>query len=449
MDQRPVLVDDVYMFGQDGRAGSGWVAGIAGLLAVVLLAAVGVAALRSDTASADTVLARGSDARVVLADGSAAAVEVGDRIPTGATVTAGRTGAELETRDRVVHLGGGTEVTVRDGVRQVLRRGFVLVDASDDAPGVELETTAATVTTADDSLVRVDGGLLVRVGVLRGDAAAVRPTARRTSTELPTYYQVQVAPGALPGASTPFVLTPGDAYERLLASDLVSADEDLTALASRLDTDGSAGRVVMTALRSDVPAGPALAAGAPGSEGTLGYLIATAAPGTDPLVERYAKVRGLRELGGSWGVVAAIVRAEVGRVGAALGALLDPDTVPVLAGGTLDLSAVLDPSSSTPGDEPAAPADPSEPGAQPRPTQGSGGGNAPQPTASPTPAPGPADPVVDVVEEVVDTVLDLVSPSPSSTPLLPVPLPPVPAQLPAAPSPVPTLAPLQLPVLPL
>lgn len=437
MDRRAGPVDDVHMFGQDGRAGSGWVAGVAGLLAVVLLTAVGVAALRSDTASADTVLARGSDARVVLEDGSAVAVEVGDRIPAGATVTAGRTGAELETRDREVHLGGGTEVTVRDGARQVLRRGFVLVDAS-DAPGVELETAAATVTTADDSLVRVDGGPLVRVGVLRGDAAGVRPTARRTSTELDTYFQVQVAPGALPGATTPFVLTPGDAYERKLASELVSADEDLTALASRLDTDGGAGRVVMTALRSDVPTGPALAAGAPGSEGTLGYLIAAAAPGTDPLAERYTRVRELRDLGGSWGVVAAIVEAEVGRVGAALGALLDPDTVPVLAGGALDLDAVLDPSGSgTTDPERGDLAPPSDRDGRPRPTSPPGDDGEPEPTESPAPPPGPADPVVDVVEEVVETVLDLVSPSPA--PLVTVP------QLPVV-VPTPTLLPL--PVLP-
>lgn len=440
------------MLGQDGRAGTGWVAGIAALLAVVLLTAVGVAALRSDTASADTVLARGSDARVVLGDGSPASVEVGERIPTGATVTAGSTGAVLETRDREVHLGGGTSVTVRDGVRQVLRSGFVLVDAS-DAPGVQLETVAATVTTADDSLVRVDGGPLVRVGVLRGDAAGVRPTARRTSTELPTYYQVQVVPGALPGVATPFALSPGDAYERDLASELVSADEDLTALASRLDMDGGAGRVVMTALRAAVPTGPVLAAGAPGSEGTLGYLIAAAAPGSAPVGERYAAVRGLRELGGSWGVVAAIVEAEVERVGAALGALLAPDTVPVLAGGELDLSAVLDPSSgeSAP-DVPGGPDAPNAPDAAPRPSSGSGGGA--RPTSSPTPAPGPEEPVVDVVEEVVDTVLDLVSPSPQP-PLVPVPLPPVtsPQPVPAGvPTPVPTLAPelpLQLPTLPL
>jgi len=445
MDQRGRRADDVHMLGQDGRAGSAGVAGIAGLLALVLLTAVGVAALRIDTASADTVLERGSDARVVLEDGTASAVEVGDRIPTGATVTAGRTGAVLETRDRRVHLGGGTEVTVRDGVRQVLRRGFVLVDAAGGAPGVELETAAATVTTADSSLVRVDGGPLVRVGVLRGDAAGVRPTARRTTTELATYFQVQVAPGALFGAATPFALTPGDAYERELASELVSADEDLTALASRLDTSGAAGRVVMTALRSDVPTGPALAAGAPGSEGTLGYLIATAAPSTDPLAERYTEVRELRDLGGSWGVVAAIVDAEVGRVGAALGALLDPDTVPVLAGGPLELDPVFDPdgsSTGTPDQEPAGPADPADPDRQPGPTSppGGGGGGDPEPTAEPTPSPGPADPVIDVVDKVVDTVLDLVSPSPA-------PLIVVPRQVPLlAPSPTPSLS-VQLPPL--
>ena len=427
------------MLGQDGRAGSAWVAGVAGMLALVLLTAVGVAALRSDTASADTVLEKGSDARVVLEDGSAAVVEVGERIPTGATVTAGRTGAELETRDRVVHLGGGTAVTVRDGVRQVLRGGFVLVDASDDAPGVELETAAATVTTADDSLVRVDGGPLVRVGVLRGDAADVRPTARRTTTELDTYYQVQVAPGALPGAPTPFVLTPGDDYERRLASELVTADEDLTALASRLDTDGGAGRAVMASLRSDVRTGPALPAGAPASEGTLGYLIATAAPSTDPVGERYTEVRELRDLGGSWGVVAAIVGAEVGRVGAALGALLEPGTVPVLAGGPLDLEEVLAPTSGSTDEEPSGPDSPSDPAPQPQPTRSSGSSD-PEPTAPPTTPPGPADPVTEVVEEVVDTVLDLVSPSPA--PVITVPL-----QVPVvAPTPLATLQ-VQLPPL--
>lgn len=421
-------------------------AGVSGLLALVLLAAVGVAALRSDTASADTVLQRGSDARVVLQDGSEAAVEVGDRVPTGATVTAGRTGAVLATRDREVHLGGSTAVTVVDGARQVLRSGFVLVDASGDAPGVELETAAATVTTSDDSLVRVDGAPLVRVGVLRGDAAAVRAAARRVTSRVPTYFQVQVATGGLPGTTSPFVLTPGDAYERDLAADLVRADEDLTALASRLDTDGSAGRVVMTALRTDVPAGPPLPVGAPGSEGTVGYLIAAASPGARPLSDRYVRVRELRDAGGSWGVVAAIVAADVDRVGAALSALLQPGTVPVLAGGPLDVGSLLVPGGgSAPQDGSGTQGD--EPGDQPRRPGGGGGGGGgggrgggstprPMPTAvTSSPAPGELDPVLDVVDEIVDRVLDVVSPSPS--PAAPLPAPdkaPVPAPSAAAPA---------------
>ena len=235
--------DDVHMLGQDGRAGTGWVAGIAVLLAGVLLTAVGVAALRSDTASADTVLARGDDARLVLVDGTSRAAVVGERVQRGATVTAAGSGAVLETRGRRVHLGASAAVAVLDGARQALREGFVMVDAS-GAPGLELRTAAATVTTQDDSLVRVDGGPLVRVGVLRGDAASVRAADRRATSDVRTYRQVQVPRSGLPGAESPFVLTPGDRYERELAVELVRADEDLTALASRLDSDPGVGRVV-------------------------------------------------------------------------------------------------------------------------------------------------------------------------------------------------------------
>lgn len=429
------------MLGQDGRTDSGWVAGVAGLLAVVLLAAVGVAALRSDTASADTVLSRGADARLVLADGSSRAAVEGERVPRGATVAAGPSGAELTTRDREVHLGGDTRVTVVDGARQELRSGFVMVDAS-EAPGLELRTAAATVTTQDDSLVRVDSGPLVRVGVLRGDAAAVRAASRRATSDVPTYFQVQVAPGSLPGAVTPFVLTPGDAYERDLASELVRADEDLTALAARLDTDGRVGQVVMAALTEQVAA-PVPAPGTRGSEGTLGYLLATASTDRGDVAARYTRVRELRETGGSWGVVAAIVDAEVSRVSAALGALLEPGAVPVVAGGPLDLDAVLDPAFG-----PAPSAQDPAPAPQPTRRSGDGGGGGQQPTAPPSPSPGPLDPVEDVIQDVVDTVLDLVSPSPTPVrPPAPVTVPPAPPPpvLPAPP--VPPLPPLPLPTL--
>lgn len=391
------------MPGQDGRASTGWVAGISVLLAGVLLSAVGVAALRGSTAAADTVLARGTDAVLELEDGGSRPAVEGERVPRGATVRAGRTGAELDTRGRRVHLGAATAVTVVDGARQVLRAGFVMVDSS-DAPGLELQGPAATVTTAEGSLVRVDGGSLTRVGVLRGDAAAVRATGRRASAEVPSYFQVQVATGGLPGSTTPFVLTPGDAYERRLAADLVGADEDLNALGSRLDAGGEAGRVVLAAVEEELD-------GSSAPEAPLAYLVASAARSGGDLPARFADVRRLRAEGGSWGVVAAIVAAPVGRVSAALDALLDPGSAPVLAGGggTLDLAAVLDldgdgssdGGSSTPG----APAGPS-----PRPPSG-GGGSTPSP--SPSPSPSVTDPVTTVVDEVVDTVLDLISPSPS------------------------------------
>ena len=427
-------------------------AGIAALLACVLLTAVGVAALRTDTASADTRLT-GGEAVFELPDGTSTEAAEGDRVPLGATVRAGRTGAELSTRDREVHLGADTAVTVLDGVRQVLRAGFVMVDAS-DAPGVELAGAAATVTTQDDSLVRVDAGPLLRVGVLRGDAASVRAAGRRATTEVPTYYQVQVPNGGLPGPTTPLVLT-GDAYEQKLAADLVTADEDLNALASRLDSGGT-GRVVLAALRSDVPA---VATEAGGSESTLGYLIATAAEG-ESLGDRYAMVRGLRADGGSWGVVAAIVSAEVREVSAALSELLGPGTAPALATGPLDVNAVLgfgsaaapgaggDDTSTTDPSRPTGPSGPGTDGEQPP----SGGGSEPPPSSPPRPTDPVTDPLPDPVEEpvedVIGTVLDIIS-SPTPAPALPK-LPvtsPVTAPVPA-PSPVSVPLPVPLPSLP-
>ena len=403
------------MPGQDGRASTGRVVGVAVLLAAVLVSAVGVAALRSDTAGADTVLVRGEGATLALADGTSRPARVGERVPSGATVRAGVTGAELRTRDREVLLGGSTAVTVLDGVRQELLSGFVMVDAT-DAPGLELATPAAEVTTADDSLVRVDAGSLLRVGVLRGDAAAVRAVGRRATAEVDTYFQVQVPTGGLPGSASPFVLTPGDAYERRLAADLVRADEDLNALAARLDSDGSAGRAVLAALTEDV-AGVQVAAG---SEGAVAYLIARASDESD-LPSGYARVRELRADGGSWGVVAAIVSAPVDDVSAALGALLDPGTVPVVASRPLDAESVLDLGGDRTDGRPGSPVLPGRP--QPSPPTGGGGSGAPEP--SPSPSPGPTEPVDDVVDEVVDTVTELIEPSPSPSPSSPGVLAPV------------------------
>lgn len=402
---------------------------IAVLLAGVLLSAVGVAALRSDTASADTVLQTGPDAVLVLADGGSRPAVEGEKVPPGTTVRAGRAGATLVTRGREVLLGGDTVVTVVDGARQSLERGFVMVEAA-DAPGLDVRTAAATVTAPEDALVRIETGPLTRIGVLRGNPAQVRPTGRRSTTVVPTFYQVQVPAGGLPGAAGPYVLTPDDRYERELAGDLVRADADLRALASRLDAGGAAGTVVLASLREAVPADRSSATRAPASERALGYLIATASPLAGELQARYADVRELRRDGGSWGIVAAIVRASVPGVASALNTLLEPMPAPVLAGGPLDAENVLgligaDSPPDGGGQEPADTDDPSAPVA-PRPQPTGGPQPPPPPTSEPTQPPAPTDPVTDVVDTVVDTVLDLVgtpSPAPDARPTAsPVPL---------------------------
>ena len=416
--------------GQSSRA----VVAVAGLLAVVLLSAVGVAALRSGAANADTVLAAGSDAVLVLPGGASRPAVVGERVPRGATVRAGVTGARLDTRDRRVFLGRDSAVTVVDGARQRLGAGFVFVDAT-DGPGVELATPAAVVTAVDSSLVRVDGGPLLRVGVLRGAPASVRAVGRRAASDVPRYYQAQVAPGGLPSEASPLLLT-GDSYEQLLARELYDADRDLNALARRLDMAGSAGPVVLSVLSRAVSTDAAVA-GAPASERALGFLMATAADASQ-VSQAYARVRALRTAGGSWGVVSAIVGATPNDVSAVLGALLDPGAPALAAGpdGAVDLAALA---AAVLGDGvpvvlaaspvPDPTSGPGGSGPSPAPSPGGGGG----PSPSPSPSPSRPSTGVPVVDAVVDTVLDLLDPSPSAVPVAP-PLPRGPAAT-ASPSP--------------
>jgi hypothetical protein len=407
-------------------------------LAFVLLAGIVVAALRPGTASAATVLQRGEGVVAQLADGTSRPLTVGDEVPRGALVVAGRDGAVLRTRDRDTWLGGGSAVTVLDGARQELREGLVMVDAR-RGPGLLLTTAAAAVTVPDGAVSRVEGGPLLRVGAYDGDPLAVRPVSRRATTPVARDYQVQVPEGGLPGRVTPLVLTPGDAYERALAPMLVAADEALGDIAGRLDTGGEPAAVVRTAADSDVPLG-AVPAGAPESERTLAYLLARAAEGPESLGARYATVRTLRGDGGSWGVVADLVQADVPQVAALLDTLLAPGQE-LLVADELDVPTLL-------GLVGVAPAAPGAAGGQP--VAAPPGSSAPPPAGPGEPAPPPSDepppPPADVpglVQTVVDTVIGLLpalptttspstddtapAPSPTSSPLDPVldPLDPV------------------------
>lgn len=377
------------------------------VLSAGLLASLALTALDRDTADAATVLTSARQVDVTLSDGTPVELADGDEVPRGATVTTKAGGAaQLTTRGREVLLGASTAVTVVDGARQELRRGLVLVDAT-DAPGVEVGTTAAAVRVAGDALTRLERGqAAVRVAVFRGDTD-VRSAGRAGTRTVEELFQVQVPYGGLTGSTTPLVLT-GDAWEQRYALDLVQDDRGLRALSAGLDASATDAEAVLTT----VPAGLRVAAvsadpGASRGETLVSYLLATAAErGGERVDDRYSTVRGYRRAGGSWGVVAALVDAGADGASSALDALLAPDGTLVAGpeGDPVDPVDVLLPPEAPAPTGSVAPR-------QTRPTSRPSDPSSPPTTSPPT---GEPDPVADLV----DTVLSLV-PTPTPTPLLP------------------------------
>src|SRR5207253_1994025 len=141
-------------------------------------------------------------------------------------------------------------------------------------------------------------------------------------------HQVQVPDGGLPGRVTPLALT-RDSWERRYALDLVTADADLSALADGLDRDAASGTAVLDAVPSSYTA--STAPGEARSETALAFVVARAAK--DSSGSLFERIRGWREDGGSWGVVAVLAGADVAAVSAALDAILSPTSAPVLAVG--------------------------------------------------------------------------------------------------------------------
>lgn len=384
----------------------------ASLVAAGLLAAVGLSACGTDVAKADTVLGDPRAVTMKLADGSTSTPRSGTKVPKGATVlTATGGSATLSTAGRVVILGSDTAVTVIDGRREQLRRGLVMVDAR-RAGDLQLDAGAATVSTPKGALTRVERGVLLRVASFRQDAV-VRATGRKAAVTVTSLHQVQVPAGGLPGRVTALGLTL-DNWERRYARDLVTDDIDLSSLAVGLDRDPTSGGAVATALPASYAAASPAPAGLPASEQSLGYLIAQAADKPSPAT--FAEVRRLRDEGGSWGVVAALVGSDVAAVSAALDDVVTP----------VEIRLALD-AAQSPADVGGVPGvTSSDPTPAPGSTNGPGGG---QPTRSPSPSaspsPSPSGPVPDQVDEVVDAIVSALPvpvPVPSSSALaLPVP----------------------------
>ncbi|MFN2537617.1 MAG: hypothetical protein ABR549_05630 [Mycobacteriales bacterium] len=375
----------------------GWPAVLASGLVVATAASAAVVLHRADPASADTRVAVARLAQVYLPDGSNHAAVEGEVLPRGAELHTGDGGgAQLTTAGRRVYLGGLSTLRVQDGVRETLSRGQAMVDARDGAH-LELTTPAGEVAVPAGAVARVEEALLTRVAVYDG-TVALHPVGRASSTAVPAFHQVKIQPQSLPQRTTPLQLR-GDSWERAVAADLVSADEDLNSLAAGLALQEGAS--YLATVPASFRSGAVPAPGAQRGEEALTALVAAAAEAPDAL----ATVRADRADLGSWGVVAAIVRARVAKVSQLLSAALAPGGN---AGGPTIVNAAPPPGGL---------------GVLPTGTASPNPGRSTHPTATPT-TPPPPPPTPGLVDRLVTAVVTLVSPKPTSAP--------VPAQTPVA-----------------
>ena len=372
-------------------------AGLAVLLSAVSVAVVGFA----NPADAATVVTSATRAEVVLPDGAQHEAVVGELLPRGAVLkTAQQGAARLTAAGRDVYVGGLSSVRVLDGVHEALDRGEVMVDSRDGAQ-LRLEVDGGWTLVAKGSLARVERARALRVGVFSG-AAAVGVAGRQVSTKVPALYQITQQYGALPPAPTALYLTK-DPWETRLAADLVANDNELVQLADGLK--GTEGQIVLASAHTELlNAATDQTALADQGERALSIALAqVAALSTDP-TNNLTTVRTARTEGGSWGVVAAIVRARVNDVTAVLSGSLDPPTPPVDAAGQPTLGPLLPTPSllPSPSDGPT-----SGPPVTRPPTTG------PPTTPPPTTSPG-------TVQQLVDTINKLL-PTPPPSPLVTVP----------------------------
>ena len=382
----------------------------------VLSAAVATLVVRTgDPATADSYLGDVHDAAVVLSNGTLVIARDGLRVPEGAVVRTGANGgAKLTTAGRDVYLGALSTVRVTDGVHQSLERGQVIVDGRGGAR-LDLSTRAGAATIPGGSMVRIETGPVLRLGVFTGKAS-LTAAGRQATTEVPELYQVQAPYTGLPGRATPLALT-DDAWEQDLAAELVNADRDLNALAHGLA--GTDGVTVLNAAQRELRDATAAAgvssttsSSAQVGEAALGVAVAQVSKRSDDPADTLDFIRTARDEGGSWGVVAALVDSRVSAVSALLDtALAPPEVTPGV------VVAV-----PTPGVGGSVAGGPSPTPSTSLPSGGGGGGGGgsgsgsggstpghgsptPQPSASPTTAP-----------DLINTVMTLLSPSPSASP---------------------------------
>ena len=320
MDSWPVSADDGDVTDNSGTRLQGWQGVLAAGLAVLTASTVTLVTGLTDPASADTVVTAVTRAVVALPDGSEHAAVLGETLPRGAVVRTGAEGgARLSAAGRDVFVGALSTLAVVDGVTEQLRRGQVMVDSRDGAR-LRLDVDGDTVRTPAGGLTRVERGPVLRVAAFR-ETATLTTRGRQATSQVPALYQVSTQYATLPGAASALTLRK-DAWERRLVADLTAADDDLLGFATGLR--GTEGTVVLAAARRDLVSGltdPTARA----DQGERALSVAVAEAGrAGPPTGNLTVVRSARSAGGSWGVVAAIVRASVTDVSGRLDRSLAP-----------------------------------------------------------------------------------------------------------------------------
>lgn len=369
-----------------------WQTVLAGGVAVLLAAALSLVLTGQDPASAATFVTSVTRSEIVYADGTQRPATMGARLPNGASLHTGSGGgARITTDGRDVYIGDLSTVTVVDGVHQVLERGLVMVDAH-AGPGLTLATSvgAGTVSAPAGSLARVEQNVgTLRLAVYRAEASITAEGRRATST-VTALHQVRVPYGGVPESPTALALTIQngvyDTWEQRLAADLVQADVDLNSFA--LGLNGPDGLVVISAAPASLK--PSLQ-GRRGEQ-ALTVAVAQKARLKGSIQENLEVVQRDRSEGGSWGVVAAIVRATVSDVTSVLGSSLDDPANPTVIAIPRTRQAVGGP----------------QPAGTTGPTTGPSGNPSGRPTSRPT-----ASPTADPVQEAVNGVTGMLPPTPS------------------------------------
>jgi hypothetical protein len=293
----------------------------------------------------------------------------GDRVRTGATGT-----ATLVVRGRRVVLGGGTDVTVPDGATVDLTTGALLVDRR-HGPGLTLHAGDTTIDDVGEGALRVERTFSVSVAGLSAGARLRTATGSRLS--LPALYQARAAGRALPGAGAPLQLR-HDAWERSVIPKLLTDDDRLNDIAEGLD--GPDAPVVPAAFR-------------PGNGVRSSDVLLAEAIGRAAGDDAARRARALRDQGGSWGVVAALVETSPLDVGSALS--------DVLKGASASTAPASGAPSRTPGPGGVVA------GPTPEPTLDGGASRTPDPTGpTTTKSPKPTSPTPTTAPPTTESIVD-------------------------------------------